>query len=204
VITLIDYGLGNVQAFVNMYKRLGFDVRRATNAAELEGATKLILPGVGAFDYAMELLAASGMRPVLDDLVLKHHVPVLGICVGMQILADGSDEGSLPGLGWIPGRVRAFKTDPRSANLPLPHMGWNDVRPSAGSPLFKGLEDAARFYFLHSYYFECSDPAHTAARADYGFQFDCAVQHGNVFGVQFHPEKSHHWGAGLLKNFAER
>lgn len=203
MITIIDYGLGNVQAFTNMYKRLGFDVCRATNAAELKGATKLILPGVGAFDHAMELLDASGMRSTLDELVLKQKVPVLGICVGMQILADASDEGNLPGLGWIPGRVRAFKADKRSANLPLPHMGWNDVNPEAGNRLFAGLENESRFYFLHSYFFECEDAQHIAATTSYGLEFSCAVSFGNVHGVQFHPEKSHHYGAQLLKNFAE-
>lgn len=203
MITIIDYGLGNVQAFTNMYKRLGFAVCRAKNAAELEGSTKLILPGVGAFDHAMELLDASGMRPVLDDLVLRRHVPVLGICVGMQILADGSDEGGLPGLGWIPGKVRALKTDERSANLPLPHMGWNDVKPKTGEKLFVGLENDARFYFLHSFFFECAEPQLVAASTSYGLEFSCAVSSGNVYGVQFHPEKSHHYGAQLLKNFAE-
>lgn len=203
MIHIVDYGLGNVQAFINMYKRLGFDVCRATNAAELEGAKKLILPGVGAFDHAMELLSASGMRPGLDELVLKLQVPVLGICVGMQILADGSDEGNLPGLGWIPGRVRAFKADERSANLPLPHMGWNDVQPVAGARLFVGLENDARFYFLHSFFFECAEPKFAAATTSYGLEFSCAVSSANVYGVQFHPEKSHHYGAQLLKNFAE-
>lgn len=203
MITIIDYGVGNVQAFTNMYKRLGFDVCRATNAAELESATKLILPGVGAFDHAMELLNGSGMRPVLDDLVLRHHVPVLGICVGMQILADGSDEGRLPGLGWVSGRVKAFKADERSANLPLPHMGWNDVQPQAAAKLFVGLEKEARFYFLHSFFFECAELRFVAATTGYGLDFSCAVSSGNVYGVQFHPEKSHHYGAQLLKNFAE-
>ena len=203
MITIIDYGLGNIQAFANMYKRLGFDVCRATRASELEGATKLILPGVGAFDHAMELLDASGMRPVLDALVLQHHVPVLGICVGMQILADGSDEGGLPGLGWVPGKVKAFRTDERSASLPLPHMGWNDVQPRAGAKLFVGLEKDARFYFLHSFFFVCAEPQFAAATTSYGLEFSCAVSSGNVYGVQFHPEKSHHYGARLLKNFAE-
>ena len=203
MITIIDYGLGNIQAFANMYKRLGFDVCRATTASELEGATKLILPGVGAFDHAMELLDSSGMRPVLDDLVLQRHVPVLGICVGMQILADSSDEGRLPGLGWVPGKVKAFKIDERSASLPLPHMGWNDVQPQAGAKLFAGLENDARFYFLHSYFFECAEPQFAAATSGYGLEFSCAVFSGNVYGVQFHPEKSHHYGAQLLKNFAE-
>lgn len=203
MITVIDYGLGNIQAFTNMYKRLGFEACRATKAAELESATKLILPGVGAFDHAMELLDASGMRAALDALVLGQKVPVLGICVGMQMLADGSDEGTAPGLGWVPGRVRAFRTDERSAGLPLPHMGWNDVVPVTGASLFASLENDARFYFLHSFFFECAEPQSVAATTSYGLEFSCAVSSGNVHGVQFHPEKSHHHGAQLLKNFAE-
>lgn len=203
MIHIVDYGLGNIQAFVTMYKRLGIEAVRAESEEDLRGASKLILPGVGAFDHAMELLDASGMRQPLERLVREDKVPVLGICVGMQILASASEEGVGVGLGWVGGRVCSFAGNSASAGLPMPHMGWNDVVPAAGSPLFKGLEDDARFYFLHSYYFECSDPANVAARADYGFQFDCAVQNDNVFGVQFHPEKSHHWGAALLKNFAE-
>jgi glutamine amidotransferase len=203
MIYIVDYGLGNVQAFVTMYKRLGVEVVRARSADDLRGAGKLILPGVGAFDQAMGLLNASGMRQALEQLVLREKVPVLGICVGMQILADSSDEGVATGLNWVKGRVRSFESNPTSSHLPLPHMGWNDVSPAAGSPLFKGIEDDARFYFLHSYYFECADASSSAAVADYGFQFDCAVQNGNVFGVQFHPEKSHHWGVAVLKNFAE-
>ncbi|OYO31191.1 imidazole glycerol phosphate synthase subunit HisH [Janthinobacterium sp. PC23-8] len=203
MIHIVDYGLGNVQAFANMYKRLGFDATRAKTAAELTGATKIILPGVGAFDKAMELLDASGMRPVLEDLVVEKKVPVLGICVGMQILASASDEGTSAGLGWIPGRVRSFGSVEESSKLPLPHMGWNDVAPGPGSALFAGLEADARFYFLHSFFFDSSDPAHVSARATYGLNFGCAVSSGNVHGVQFHPEKSHHYGALLLKNFAE-
>lgn len=203
MIHIVDYGLGNVQAFANMYKRLGFEATRAKTAAELTGATKIILPGVGAFDKAMELLDASGMRPVLEDLVGEKKVPVLGICVGMQILASTSDEGTSAGLGWIPGRVRSFGSVEESSKLPLPHMGWNDVAPAPGSALFAGLESDARFYFLHSFFFDSSDPAHVSARATYGLNFGCAVSSGNVHGVQFHPEKSHHYGALLLKNFAE-
>lgn len=203
MIHIVDYGLGNVQAFANMYKRLGFEATRAKTAAELIGATKIILPGVGAFDKAMEFLDASGMRPVLEDLVVEKKVPVLGICVGMQILASTSDEGTSAGLGWIPGRVRSFGSVEESSKLPLPHMGWNDVAPAPGSALFAGLESDARFYFLHSFFFDSSDPAHVSARATYGLNFGCAVSSGNVHGVQFHPEKSHHYGALLLKNFAE-
>lgn len=204
MIHIVDYGVGNVQAFVNMYKRLGVEATRAQTASDLLGAKKLILPGVGAFDHAMELLNASGMREPLDRLVREDGVPVLGICVGMQMLADSSDEGTAAGLGWLKGRVRSFANHPASATLPMPHMGWNDVSPvGASHGLFKGLESDARFYFLHSYYFEAADEAHAVAHADYGFKFACAVQRDHVAGVQFHPEKSHHWGAALLKNFAE-
>lgn len=203
MIHVVDYGLGNVQAFLTLYKRLGFEATRAKTAADLAGASKIILSGVGAFDHAIELLDQSGMRPTLETLVLQDKVPVLGICVGMQILASSSDEGRLPGLGWVPGKVRSFRSDERSASLPLPHMGWNDVQPKPGSPLFAGLESDARFYFLHSYYFDCIEPSHAAATASYGADFSCAVSVGNVYGVQFHPEKSHHFGTQLLKNFAE-
>ena len=203
MIYIIDYGLGNIQAFLTMYKRLGIDAASARSANDLKGANKLILPGVGAFDHAVELLDASGMREPLELLVQDDKVPVLGVCVGMQILANTSEEGAKHGLGWVPGRVCSFSGKGASAALPMPHMGWNDVAPTDVSPLFKGLEEDSRFYFLHSYYFECSDRSNVSAKADYGFQFDCAVQNYNVFGVQFHPEKSHHWGAALLKNFAE-
>lgn len=203
MIRIVDYGLGNVQAFANMYKRLGFEAARAKTAADLEDASRIILPGVGAFDHAMELLQQSGMRPALEYLVMDKHVPVLGICVGMQILAASSEEGKAAGLGWVPGRVRSFASMPEAAQLPMPHMGWNDVAAAPGAPLFAGLEADARFYFLHSYFFDCDKQQHVLARASYGFNFGCAVAAGNVFGVQFHPEKSHHFGATLLKNFAE-
>jgi imidazole glycerol-phosphate synthase subunit HisH len=203
MITIVDYGLGNVRAFSNLYRRQNIVVRTASSAAELQGSTRIILPGVGAFDHAMELLGASGMRPTLEELVQGRGVPVMGVCVGMQLLAEGSDEGRLPGLGWVPGRVRSFRETSPSAALPMPHMGWNDVRPLANDGLFGGLGEQSRFYFLHSYYFDCTLPAHRAAHASYGFDFACAVRRDNVHGVQFHPEKSHHWGEQLLKNFAE-
>lgn len=202
MIAIVDYGLGNLRAFSNMFKRMNIEVHSASCSDDLRLATKLILPGVGAFDHAMELLQASGMRPALDELVRDGKVPVLGVCVGMQIMARGSDEGRLPGLGWIDGYVRAFRSAPQWPGLPLPHMGWNDVQPVEGSWLFGGLESGARFYFLHSFYFECAHSGDAAATATYGVDFSCAVSSGNVHGVQFHPEKSHHWGAQLLKNFA--
>lgn len=204
MISIVDYGLGNITAFVNVYKRLNMPLAVAKTAADLSGASKIILPGVGAFDHAMELLQASGMRETLDDLVQVRKVPVLGICVGMQILAKSSEEGSLPGLGWVDGRTRWFRSTARSDSLPVPHMGWNDVTPNEqGAQLFRGLETDSRFYFLHSYYFECASPGNVIASSDYGLDFASAVRSDNVYGVQFHPEKSHHWGQNLLKNFAE-
>lgn len=202
MITIVDYGLGNVRALLNMYKRMNIDAVAASTPAALAGADRLILPGVGAFDHAMDLLDASGMRDTLESLVRDKRVPVLGICVGMQMLAEGSDEGVKPGLGWVAGRVRTLSGRAETKGLPLPHMGWNDVAPATGEKLFAGME-AARFYFLHSYYFECADAARSSvATAHYGVDFTCAVRSGQVAGVQFHPEKSHHWGAGLLRNFA--
>lgn len=203
MITIIDYGLGNIQAFVNVYKRLHIPVRVAKCSDDFMGATKLILPGVGAFDHAMQRLNDSGMRDSLDRLVMVESVPILGICVGMQMLAKGSDEGSLPGLGWVPGQVRAIAESPASNGLALPHMGWNDVKPVAQTALFSGLEKESKFYFLHSFYFECLQKESEIAEASYGLNFTCAVASNNVYGVQFHPEKSHHFGVTLLKNFAE-
>lgn len=203
MIHIVDYGLGNIQAFINTYKRLGIETVRATSIDDLSCVKKLILPGVGAFDYAMTLLTQSGMREQIESLVAKEKIPILGICVGMQMLAESSDEGISGGLGWIRGHVRSFSQNPASADLPMPHMGWNDVYPVSDSPLFKGLEQEARFYFLHSFYFDCTSKDDAAAHSDYGFSFDCAVHNDNVFGVQFHPEKSHRWGTALLKNFAE-
>ena len=151
MIRIVDYGVGNIQAFLTMFKRLGLEASRARTPEELEGATRLVLPGVGAFDHAMGLLNESGMRPRLEEMVLAQKVPVIGICVGMQMLASSSDEGELPGLNWVPGRVKAFANTPASKDLPMPHMGWNDVMPVEHGSLFRELV-SPRFYFLHSFY----------------------------------------------------
>jgi glutamine amidotransferase len=203
MISIVDYGLGNIRAFLNVFRRLNIDARAVGSADELAGAERVILPGVGHFDHAMTRLEESGMRPVLEDLALKQRVPVLGVCVGMQMLGKSSDEGALPGLGWIDGHVRHFGALAPAGDLPLPHMGWNDVRPAPGNPLFNGLESDTRFYFLHSFYFDCANRADSLADASYGGDFSCAVNAGNIFGVQFHPEKSHSSGTRLLQNFAE-
>jgi glutamine amidotransferase len=203
MITIVDYGLGNIKAFANLYHRLGIPVSIAQTKAELASAQKIILPGVGAFDHAMEMLNASGMRDILDHKVLVDKVPVIGICVGMQILGKSSDEGVLPGLGWIDADIKKFDVALLTNKTHLPHMGWNDVVAIKETPLLHELETDARFYFLHSYYFKCNNQEDTIATTGYGTEFASAVQSGNVFGVQFHPEKSHHYGVQLLKNFAE-
>ncbi len=203
MIRIVDYGVGNIQAFMTMFKRLGLPAERAHTPADLADATRLILPGVGAFDHAMQLLNQSGMREPLEAMVLGQQVPVLGVCVGMQMLASGSDEGVLPGLNWIPGCVRAFANTPEAEHLPMPHMGWNDLQVKPGAKLFTGFESQPCFYFLHSYYMTLSKPDQVIAFTDYNGAFASAVQSGNIFGVQFHPEKSHQWGIQLLKNFAK-
>ena len=201
MIGIIDYGLGNVRAFANVYKNLNLPALIVKQPNELKNVSKVILPGVGAFDYAMQKLDQSGMRQFLDEIVLEHHVPVLGICVGMQILAHSSDEGSLPGLGWIDGKVKRFNSFSLGHSLCVPHMGWNNFKPLKTNGLFQGLCLDARFYFLHSYYFQSHKSEDVIAVTDYGEEFACAVNSGNVFGVQFHPEKSHQWGIRILDNF---
>ncbi len=204
MIAIIDYGLGNIKAFANVYKRLNIPHCLANTPDKLEQADKIILPGVGAFDYAISLLNNSGMRETLDSLVLDKGLPVLGICVGMQMLADASEEGDSEGLGWISGKVtKLFNSDnARLVKYPLPHMGWNNVVINQNDPLLSGLDANARFYFLHSYHFVCFDADSSLASTEYGIKFSCIIKRGNIYGVQCHPEKSHHNGIMLLKNFA--
>ena len=203
MITIIDYGLGNVFALANSYKRMNIPVKIARVAADLEEATKFILPGVGSFDDAMSRVKRSGMQELLAHKILQESVPVLGICIGMHMFADFSEEGKLPGFGWIKGTVKNMRSIQSEFNQLLPHMGWNDINPVSANPLLMGLETGARFYFLHSYYFDCDDKQNILAETHYGREFVCAVNYNNIYGVQFHPEKSHHFGAKLLKNFSD-
>ncbi|MBU1183162.1 MAG: imidazole glycerol phosphate synthase subunit HisH [Proteobacteria bacterium] len=202
MITIIDYGMGNIKAFADVYKKLKIPAVIAKQVEGLKNASKVILSGVGAFDNAMHRLNKSGMLKFLDEIVTHRHVPVLGICVGMQMFACSSEEGSLPGLGWIDGEVKRFNPSLKNS-IRLPHMGWNNIKPIKSIGLLEGLDHDARFYFLHSYYFQCQKNENILAVTDYDGEFACVVNSGNIFGVQFHPEKSHQWGIQLLKNFAE-
>lgn len=210
MIAIVDYGLGNIKAFANIFHRLDLPYAIANTPDTLKKASKIILPGVGAFDYAMKLLSDSGLRDTLDTLVLEKSVPVLGICVGMQIMGDSSEEGQSKGLGWIKGRVKKFpsSTLPLSeeaslSTYPLPHMGWNTISFTQDHPLLNGLTDQSRFYFLHSYYFDCENSHNVLTQTDYGMGFHSAIYNNAVMGVQFHPEKSHKNGVNLLKNFGD-
>lgn len=198
MLTIVNYGSGNIHAFANVYDKLGVPYALADTPDALDQASKIILPGVGVFDETIARLESSGFVAALNRHVLERSVPILGVCVGMQIMADTSEEGALRGLGWIPGKVVRF---PETPGRLLPHMGWNDARVQRATQLFAGLEEA-RFYFLHSYHFKCSDSVSSIAVSDYDGAFTCAVAKGNVFGVQFHPEKSHRFGVQLLRNFA--
>lgn len=202
MIAIIDYGLGNIAAFAAVYNKANIGVTVARTADDLKGVSKLILPGVGHFDHAMRLLQQSGMLDALNRMVLGEKVPVIGVCVGMQILARSSEEGTLPGLGWIDADVRSFKSSEATRTMAVPHMGWNDVTPRQPSPLFAALPNDARFYFLHSFYVACDRQDDVLATSHYGSDFTCAVRSANIYGVQFHPEKSHHCGDRLLRNFA--
>ena len=204
MITIIDYGLGNIQAFLNVYNQLHISAKVARSMSDLDDATKLILPGVGHFDYAMQRFNDSGMRPKVESLVLEENIPILGVCAGMQIMAEASEEGVQPGLGWIDGTVKRLnQTVKPNSDLALPHMGWNNVTPNH-KELFNGIDsDALEFYFLHSYYFECSSHKNCIGTTNYGSKFCSVVNKKNIFGVQFHPEKSHYYGISLLNNFAE-
>lgn len=201
-IYLVDLGLGNLGSVTNMLARAGARVQRVSEPATLAEAGKVILPGVGSFDAMVQKLDAANFRqPLLDHVKQGKHL--LGICLGMQLLAQGSDEGQLAGLGLIPGRVRRFRFEGDQSQLKIPHMGWNQVRPSHPHPLGQGLEDGARFYFVHSYYFDCTSEGDVLFKTNYGHDFASGVQRGNVMGVQFHPEKSHRFGLQLIRNFVE-
>jgi len=199
VITLVDYGMGNLGSIRNMFKRIGVAVEVAADATALERASKILLPGVGAFDSAMQRINAGGLREVLERKALRERVPVMGICLGMQLLTRSSEEGGLPGLGWIPAVTRRF---PQLPGLKVPHMGWNVVSVVRAGPLTEGIGVDTRYYFVHSYYVHSDDRHDCVLSAHYGVTFDAVIAHDNLYGAQFHPEKSHRFGMAFLRNFA--
>ena len=203
MITIVDYGMGNLGSIQNMFKYIGVPAQIEHDPDKIKHASKILLPGVGSFDTAMRKINTSALKEVLDEKALKEQVPVLGICLGMQLLTESSEEGTLPGLGWISARTLAFKgIVPPS--LKVPHMGWNIVNPTQSSPLLNGFEifEETRFYFVHSYFVKANDRQHAILETEYGIAFDSAIQKENIFGAQFHPEKSHKFGMKLFENFA--
>lgn len=202
MITIVNYGMGNLGSVQNMCKRIGIPSEITGDPEVIAKATKLLLPGVGAFDAAMQKIADSGLRKVMDKKVLDEKVPTLGICLGMQLLTNSSEEGVLPGLGWIPAKTLKFIFSPDS-KLKIPHMGWNYVFSKRESQLTNDLPEEPRFYFVHSYYVKCDDEQDVLTTTPYGSDFHSIVQKDNVYGAQFHPEKSHKYGMKLLANFAK-
>ena len=201
MITIVDYGVGNTGALLNMFDYLGIDAEAAATPDAIARARKLVLPGVGAFDKAMATLRERRLVDALDDAVLSRQIPVLGVCLGMQLLARCSEEGVERGLGWIAADVRRIVL-PSGSPLKVPHIGWLEARPTRSSPLFDSTADDSRFYFDHSYHMVCDDPSDVTAMIAYGTPLCCAVAHRHISGVQFHPEKSHRHGMRLLRAFA--
>lgn len=204
MIVIVDYRTGNLKSISNMLKKIGVRSAITSSPDDIRQARKLIMPGIGAFDAGMARLMESGLIPVLSEKVLHEKTPLLGICLGMQLMTRGSEEGVLPGLGWIQATTRRFDraADPE---LRVPHMGWNVTRPAKESALLRQCPEEARFYFTHSYYVHCENPGDRLLTVRHGgTTFDAGFEHGNLMGVQFHPEKSHRFGMWFLKNFAER
>ena len=201
-IVIIDYSLGNVESIRNMFNRVGVDACVSGNPDEIRKCGKLILPGVGSFDVAMMQLQKLQLLPTINQLVLEERRPVLGICLGMQLMTKGSEEGNLPGLSWLD--ARCFKLRPNEPTpMRVPHMGWNIANKKKPGYFFNEDDNLNKFYFAHSYCVKCNDASDVLAETMYGQNFSSAVQRGNIFGVQFHPEKSHRYGSNLMKSFAE-
>jgi imidazole glycerol-phosphate synthase subunit HisH len=205
MIAVINYGMGNLGSIVNMLKKIGAESCVTADPVRLEQADKLILPGVGAFARGMKNLDDMGLRAVLDDLVIRRKKPILGICLGMQLFSEHSEEGNAKGLGWIKATTQKFRFDFETSrsNLRIPHMGWNGITIVQNSPFFASFHDEPRFYFVHSYHIVCCDIANVLARTQYGYEFVSSVMKDNIIGVQFHPEKSHKFGMQFLRNFVE-
>jgi imidazole glycerol-phosphate synthase subunit HisH len=202
MLTIVDYGVGNLASMQNMLKKIGVHSLISSDRKAIEEADKLILPGVGAFDTCAEKLQQSGLIEMLTQKVLQEKTPVLGVCVGLQLLLEKSEEGKLPGLGWIKGNIVKFKPELLPLDTKIPHMGWTDVALGKPSKLFDSMHEDPRFYFVHSYHAQLSDEADALLYADYGYRFVAGIERANIMGVQFHPEKSHKFGMKLLGNFS--
>jgi imidazole glycerol-phosphate synthase subunit HisH len=203
MICIVDYGVGNLKSIQNMLKRAGVQAAISNTAEEVDKATKLILPGMGHFDHCMQQFNRSGMRSLIEKKVLENKIPVLGICVGLQMFMQSSEEGKEPGLNWVDGKTIRFQQSKMDGGLKVPNMGWLETNGSKDSTILNNLQQA-RFYFAHSYHVDVSNEQDTLMTADYGYTFPVAVEKENITGVQFHPEKSHRFGMTLLKNFAEK
>ncbi|MBI5526065.1 MAG: imidazole glycerol phosphate synthase subunit HisH [Deltaproteobacteria bacterium] len=194
--------MGNPGSIRNMFGRLGVDAPITSERATIQSADKLVLPGVGAFDHAVRSLHGRGLWDLLNDEVTEKRKPILGICLGAQLLTARSEEGVLPGFGWLDAETVRFRPDGGGSALRIPHMGWNTVTQMRPHPLFEGMFEEPRFYFVHSYHIVCRDQSDVLATTSYGIQFASAVSRGNICGTQFHPEKSHKFGMKVLENFA--
>jgi glutamine amidotransferase len=201
MIAIVNYGVGNLASVKNMLKKAGYESELVSNAEAIERATKIILPGIGAFDHCMTEFNNSGLREAVTQKTLKDKTPLLGICVGLQMLMENSEEGVEPGLGWIAGKTVKFKKE-KLGDLKIPHMGWTSVQVAKKTALTEGLGDQPRFYFVHSYYVQPDDKTDEMLTAHYGYEFTAAVNRDNIYGAQFHPEKSHKYGMKILENFA--
>jgi glutamine amidotransferase len=202
MITIINYGLGNLTSILNMCRRLGIDAVITADHEEIRKAEKLILPGVGHFKKGMDNLKQSGLHALLNELVLNQKKPILGICLGAQLMTMHSEEGDTEGLQWIDAETIRFKTVAHNS-LKVPHMGWCDIFIKDSNPLWNQLPAEPRFYHVHTYHFLFTNPANVSATAEHGYEFVCAFHKENIYGTQFHPEKSHKYGMRVLQNFAD-
>jgi glutamine amidotransferase len=202
MIVIVDYGMGNLGSVLNMFNKVGAKAKISSDLDEISKASKILLPGVGSFDTAMERIEASGMREVLNQKALVEKIPVLGICLGMQLLTNCSEEGKLPGLGWINGKTLSFKNRIEDYKR-IPHMGWNVVNIKKNSKITLDYVEEVRFYFVHSFFVKVENFENVLMQTDYGVTFDSAIVKDNIFGAQFHPEKSHKFGMTFFKNFAK-
>lgn len=204
MIIIVDYKMGNLGSIFNMLRKIGAPAKISHNIDEIDKAAQIILPGVGAFDSGMTNIHTMGLLPVLHDKVVNRQTPILGICLGMQLLTRKSEEGKLPGLGFIAGETIRFRLPQEPGGLKVPHMGWNTVKLKRPHPLFQDIleDEDARFYFVHSYHVMCDQEADVLTTTDHGYAFVSSLHHGNILGTQFHPEKSHRYGLHLLTNFA--